>query len=306
MRSIRIWASAGILFLLAACSTTPPVPPSTATAAAVESNPDEDVLDRSLANGTAAKERYSIGGLPIATEPMVVLENTGYVVGYSEEKIDPLWAAYYCGPQVLFTNEKRPARFSRDDRVCPSARLKHEDYNRPPGSTSTYDRGHMAPNYAIATRYGRTAQLETFLLTNVAPQRSSLNQRTWRALEAEIARNFAPACEGVWVVVGPVFRDPVTRYNGKPALPAAFFCIVLDRTEAGAFRGLALVMDQSVTGKRRMGDFITTIRDIEAQAGINFFAGLPDAVEEQLETAKADSDWNWDLVLDPDKFLGDD
>lgn len=129
-----------------------------------------------------------------------------------------------------------------------------------------------------------------------------LNQATWRALEAEIARNFARSCKGVWVTVGPIFKERVTRYNGKAAMPVAFYCIVVDRTDAGQLRALALTMDQSVTGNRRMGDFITTIRDIERQTGIDFFAALPDDIEDVIEKAKADAGWNWDLILNPNKY----
>ncbi len=228
-----------------------------------------------------------------------VLENVGYAVGFSEELINPLWSAYYCGPNTPSENGPRPSKFRADTRVPVASRLKHEDYNRPRGVTPTYDRGHMAPNYAIATRYGREAQLETFLMTNIVPQRSSLNQKTWKALEAAIARNFAVRNEGVWVIVGPIFDGPLTRYNAKAAMPSAFYCIVLDRTEDGDLRALALTMDQSVTGTRRLGDFITTVNAIEKSTGLNFFSELPDDVEERLETAKADADWNWDLMLDP-------
>lgn len=297
-----------VVSVAASCTSvthrTAPSAPSLPPPAAAETTEQRDVLELSALNRTLAAERYYLGGEPIPVEPVVTLENTGYAVGFSEELIDPLWVAYYCGPYSTFPNGERLGRFSTDSRVKATARLKHEDYNRPQGSTPTYDRGHMAPNYAIATRYGRAAQLETFLLTNIVPQRSSLNQKTWKALETEIARNFAPACKGVWVTVGPIFKTPIARYNGKAAMPSAFYCIIVDRTASGTLRALALVMEQSVTDKRRIGDFITTIRHIEKRTEINFFAALPDEIEEALETALADKDWNWDLLLDPNKYAG--
>ena len=59
-----------------------------------------------------------------------------------------------------------------DERTA--ARVSHDDYK--PG-TDRFDRGHMAPNHAIATRYGREAQLETFLMSNVCPQ--AADWRLW-------------------------------------------------------------------------------------------------------------------------------
>ncbi len=50
------------------------------------------------------------------------------------------------------------------------AKVTHNDYTH-----SGYDRGHMAPNYAIATRYGQEAQKETFLMSNIVPQLGNLN-----------------------------------------------------------------------------------------------------------------------------------
>jgi endonuclease G len=255
-------------------------------------------------------DRYTIGGFPVSkSRPTVTLENIGYAVGFSEELKDPLWAAYYCGKDAAFISGKRPAKFSTDTRVAPAAQLVQADYNRPVGETPTYDRGHMAPNFAIATRYGRAAQLESFLLTNVVPQRSSLNQKTWRALEAEIPYNYASHLDGVWVIVGPIFEGPITRYNGKAAMPSAFFCIIIDRTEAGKLRALALTMDQSLpylpNNPPKIGKFITTIRDIEKRTGLDFCSALPDDIEDALETHEADTGWDRALVLKINKYGND-
>ena len=93
-----------------------------------------------------------------------VLKRQGYWVGYSPSLRRPVWAAYAIPvDRILESIPDRPARFFRDEDVRSSP--VHEDY-----TGSGYDRGHLAPNYAIATRYGVAAQKETFLLTNVAPQ----------------------------------------------------------------------------------------------------------------------------------------
>jgi hypothetical protein len=40
-----------------------------------------------------------------------------------------------------------------------------------------FDRGHMTPNFAIASQYGSLAQLETFLITNISPQKNAAQSR---------------------------------------------------------------------------------------------------------------------------------
>ena len=93
---------------------------------------------------------------------------------------------------------KRPEGFFTDPRTA--ARVESADY-----SESGYDRGHMAPNYAIGTRYGAAAQEETFKMSNVCPQRHRLNAGLWKDLETKIADNYTGRYGQVWVIDGPVF-----------------------------------------------------------------------------------------------------
>jgi endonuclease G len=148
----------------------------------------------------------------------------------------------------------------------------------------------MAPNYAIATRYGRQAQLETFLLSNIVPQRSQLNQQTWADLEAFIANTLAPRLGGVWVLVGPVHGSERPRLNGKAVIPEAFYCIVVDQTPEGDLRAMAVIIGQEESGKLNLERFLATIREVERLTDLDFFPALPDDVEQQLETTRAEPD----------------
>src|SRR5688572_12326718 len=92
-----------------------------------------------------------------------VLINEGYIVGYSDTLGNPLWAAYRMQDLARLPKPAaRPEKFELDRRTA--ARVSPEDY-----SGSGYDRGHLAPNFAIATRYGPKAQRETFLMSNITP-----------------------------------------------------------------------------------------------------------------------------------------
>lgn len=129
------------------------------------------------------------GGLPKALSSSAefkVLKNKGYTVGYSEKHKDPVWAAYRLFRVDNPPKLPRPGQFAVDERT--EAHVGPGAYAR-----SGYDRGHMAPNHAIATRYGQEAQLETFLMSNVCPQRPDLNRRVWQSLEAIEADDYARA-----------------------------------------------------------------------------------------------------------------
>jgi DNA/RNA endonuclease G (NUC1) len=153
MKPLHGLLAAVLLCLAAGCAsiTSQPDAEQSQTGTVPDQPIERSASGMPLTNSVATRERYAIGGFPVTSSPVVLLVNTGYAVGFSEELEDPVWASYYCGPYAPFENGERPTKFSTDERVAPAARLKHTDYNRPPGKP-TYDRGHMAPNYAIATR----------------------------------------------------------------------------------------------------------------------------------------------------------
>lgn len=234
------------------------------------------------------------GGLPKAEEESLVLKNQGYVAGYSEERRSPLWVGYKLFAVEEAPTHKRPGRFSVDKRT--EIRVKHDDY-----TNTGYDRGHMAPNHAIAKCYGKAAQKETFLMSNVTPQKPKLNRHPWRLLEQKIIKEYAPDLEEVWVITGPIFTKGTPNClarddgNGNPVtpsyidLPDAFYKIIIDETET-EIRALAIIMKQTTT-EPTFDKYLTTIDEVERLTGVDFLADLPDSIEEPLEAKKAAKMW---------------
>jgi endonuclease G len=216
--------------------------------------------------------RYAYAGVP-AERDVTVLRNEGFLVGYSEARGCPRWVAYRVFRVGRRTSGERPSRFGVDERT--RARVRHEDY-----TGSGCDRGHMAPNYAIATRYGRRAQLETFLMSNIAPQKPGLNRGPWRLLEERVARKWAEEFEEVWVITGPIFAEGGWRLAGKVDVPSGFYKIVLDE-ERGRPRVWAFVMPQAARGEPDA--WRASVDRIEALTGLDFLADLPDELEAEIE-----------------------
>jgi DNA/RNA endonuclease G (NUC1) len=147
-------------------------------------------------NTSNYQSAHFFGGQPVSTtypNPIKIIKNEGFIVGYDEKRMNPAWVAYRIFKDDIETGPKRPSRFSIDKRT--SAKVSHNDY-----TNSGYDRGHMAPNYAIALRYGVDAQKETFLMSNIVPQSPALNQGPWRELEEDVAREYGNSCGEVWVI----------------------------------------------------------------------------------------------------------
>lgn len=227
------------------------------------------------------------GGAPRAlteTAANRLLTNRGYAVGYSETRANPLWAAYRV-PDLARIPEapKRPEKFEVDRRTA--ARIGPDAY-----SGSGYDRGHLAPNYAIATRYGAAAQRETFLMSNIAPQRHALNAGLWQELERRIATSWPARYGEVWVLTGPVFGPQPAKLKGGIEVPEAFFKIVIDENE-GRLRTLAFIVPQETPADADPARFLTTIAEIQRRTGLDFLAELDDSAEQAVEAARAEKVW---------------
>ena len=213
-----------------------------------------------------------------------VLINRGYAVGYSDALGNPVWVAYHVRDlAALPTPAARPDKFETDRRTA--ARVAPADY-----ANSGYDRGHLAPNYAIATRYGTVAQRETFLMSNITPQLHSLNAGLWKELEQKIATSYPARYAEVWVIAGPVFGAAPKKLRGGVAVPDAFFLIVIDESE-GQLRTLALIVPQEAATTDDPGRYVTSIDEIQRRTGLDFLTELDDVAEKQVEAQRATRVW---------------
>ncbi len=235
------------------------------------------------ADAYAGDRTHVYGGLPHSDRNLTVLVNQGYLVGYDEQRRNPAWVAYRVFPPQSFTPPQRPEEFQVDRRT--RARVHPRDYSR-----SGYDRGHMAPNLAIALLYGPEAQQETFLMSNILPQSPELNRNVWKQLEARIIRNYAPRFQEVWVITGPIYRTPPRAMSSGVSIPEACFKILLDEHDEG-LRTLSFIIPQDVHGDEDPARFLTSVREIERRTGLNFFNQLPENTQEKLETVISPRLW---------------
>ena len=213
--------------------------------------------------------------LPTFQDTINILTNTGYLVGYCEARKDPVWVCYRLFTVSSFRAPPRPQGFTVDMRT--RAKVSQHDY-----VGSGYDRGHMAPNYAIAVCYGGQAQLETFLMSNIIPQRPRLNRQVWERLEQEEIRDYAQRFKQVWVIDGPVFGQEAKRLACGVAVPTACFKIIVE-AERGQPKTLAFIMPQTVEGTESPGEFLTNVGEIEKETGLDFFSELPKDAQSRME-----------------------
>jgi endonuclease G len=241
---------------------------------------------------TSYRSDYAYAGMPAQRlkvfSRVKMLENRGYVVGYSESMRNPLWVGYRIFDLPDLNKRSvgpRPSRFSVDRRTY--TQVAHDDYTR-----SGYDRGHMAPNYGIATRYGRDAQLETFLMSNIIPQKPGVNRYIWKDLEMRVAKQYGRYFREVWVLTGPVFQGEIRKLESGVPVPSAYYKIIVDE-HGGTLRALAFIVERRCEPYSRIKRCLVSIDDIEAMTDLDFFPDLPEDIEVQLEGRAATRLWPW-------------
>lgn len=214
---------------------------------------------------------------PPAPDDIQILDRGEFVIGYSPKLRHPAWVAYHVPPNAKFPHDKRPG-FHRDGEVPSSPAAG--DY-----AHTGYDRGHMAPNYAIETRFGKDAQKRTFAMTNVSPQSPSLNRGPWREMEHRIADLWTAKYGEIWVIVGAVSGTTGSRetLSGSTIeVPEKFYMVIVAQTTEGV-RALAVLMPQRIGYGAFPVHNILTIDKLEEITGFDFFPEMPGFLQDALE-----------------------
>ena len=209
-----------------------------------------------------------------AVSDVQMIDRGEFVVGWSPSLKHPLWVAYHVPAEKAYEAGKRP-QFRAD----PSA----------PGSPSAsaykgsgYDRGPMAPNYAIATRFGTEAQKDTFYMSNISPQKPGLNRGPWREIEHRIADLWTARYGEIWVIVGCVPGDPEDRLPSGIDVPKAYWQLIVSKSDDGV-RALALYMPKNTPFSAFPVHNIVTVDELERRTGLDFLAELPNFFEKPIE-----------------------
>ena len=161
-------------------------------------------------------------GLPQAAVPdSTLICRTGLALLHDNQARIASWVSYVLNRERVLACAPRVDNFVPDPLLRPRARAEVSDYRR-----SGYDMGHMAPN--ADQSWNPTVQIESFYLSNVAPQLASVNRGLWRELES-IVRSWAFERNNITVYVGSVYSaDDKTIGANRVIVPNAFYKIVVD------------------------------------------------------------------------------
>ncbi|MCG9683523.1 DNA/RNA non-specific endonuclease [Vibrio sp. Isolate23] len=202
-----------------------------------------------------------------------VLCRSGYAVGYNYQKKNPDWVAYHITAESVNASYKRSNSFKEDTELPDYARSTLNDY-----SASGYDRGHLAPSATMD--FSQESMTQSFLMSNMSPQRPGFNRVGWRILEEHV-RDLANEYNELYVITGPIYRGNEASIGDNVVIPSAFYKVILDPYFNDA---IAFVVPHRDVSSSELVNFVTTVDDVEQQTGLDFFSLISDSVEETMES----------------------
>lgn len=211
-----------------------------------------------------------------------IVRHKGYTVSYNQEWLIPNWVAYELTSEECQGSVSRAGGFTPDPEVTGRTASTY-DY-----SSSGWDRGHMAP--AADMKWDSEAMIESFYLSNVCPQDKKLNAGLWLATE-KMARRWAERDSSVFVVCGPIVEAGYkTIGSSQVAVPSFFYKVVLRNHGEKWYAIGFLFPNTDCVGN--LYDYSFPVDIIEDRTGFDFFSGLPDDIEDDIERDFRIKDWN--------------
>lgn len=221
--------------------------------------------------------------IPISLTPQQeqIIRHTGYTVSYNKELKLPNWVSYELTREETKGKEKRNNRFIADPLVK-GIIATNADYAR-----SGYDKGHMAP--AADMKWSPQAMKESFYFSNMCPQHPQLNRRGWKNLEEKI-RDWAIADSAIIIICGPIItKQPKTIGKNKVAVPQQYFKVILSPF-VRPMRAIGFLFNNR-QALEPLSTYAVTVDSIERLTNMDFFASLPDEIENKIEAEENYFQW---------------
>lgn len=205
-----------------------------------------------------------------------IVKYPGYVLSFNSEYHQPNWVAW-----ELTRDEAKATDISRRGSVFQTDMDVKGCANTYDYRNSGYTRGHMCP--AGDMRWDQDAMNSCFMLTNITPQAEELNNGAWKNLE-EKCRYWAQRDSAIVIICGPILTDSLTATIGDSQIPVPerFFKVVL-APYSKPMRAIGFIMDNGYV-EGGLQQSAVSVRLIEEITGLDFFAPLPDDLENSIET----------------------
>ena len=287
----RLWFLMGLGVLLVACEKeelSAPLTPTNPGAEVVPPEPEPEPV-APVVGRLELPERDS-DLLFIEHKTLVGLDSViTYSLEYDFGLFHANWVAYRFDNTTRLKEVTRSQDAFKDDPLLPTEyRIGNGSFR----NDGDYDRGHLC---ASADRlYSLEANQQTFYMSNMSPQLSGFNQRYWKLLEEQVQQwgRDTQLADTLYVCKGGCLSQTSLLgfvRNGMMAIPSHYYMALL-AIKDGTYHSLGFWVAHenypSSTRQEAVKRHLVSVRELEENTGLNFFAALPVAVADSVENER--------------------
>lgn len=221
-----------------------------------------------------------------------ILYQNGYIMEYDVDVKISRWVSYQltARDRLHAKNVKRRNCFRPDPRLKGKTGAVMADY-----SGSGYDRGHLANDADL--KDDPIDQLNTYMLSNTAPQTCHLNRGIWLSLE-KLTRRWAEIYDTIYITSGPIFDydkdgypDTLTnipKLNNRVGIASHYFKTIL-RRHGNNWHSISFILPNDDTSSFGSGwdktmieavkNSIISSATLKTMTGIKFHPQLDGAID---------------------------
>lgn len=213
-----------------------------------------------------------------------LINHSYFSLSYNETHEQAEWVFYHLTASMINGSYERTNDFRKDSKVKSGSAAKSDYYK------SGYNRGHLAP--AGDMKITSVSMSESFLFSNISPQKFSFNSGGWLKLENQV-RSWVLSEGEMYVVTGPIFTNPIESIGSNSVtVPSYFYKIVYSKSND---KMIGIVMpNQKINNDLKY--YVKSVDYIEDLTGIDFFHQLDDEKENELESKINLKKWNFTIV----------
>jgi DNA/RNA endonuclease G (NUC1) len=205
---------------------------------------------------------HSPYGFAATQRPAMPICREAYLVAYDAPVKIPVYVAYTLLPQNALGCFPRTNAFVADQSLGGTG-ARPDDY-----AGTGYDKGHMSPDGDLS--WTQQVEYESFLMTNMVPQRGSLNRGIWKLLETSVRGWAVQLNQPFTIYVGSIYNNEDKRIGNGVIVPHAYYKIVINNQT----KQVAGWLFPHVEPYPNLGNDLTVFRkpisDIMNQAGVKY------------------------------------
>ncbi len=228
-------------------------------------------------------------GLPKYEKDVEIVNHPALILSYNEKHEQANWVAHIISKEISGKGFSRTNDF-RPDPLVKTGSTEEKDFfikTMNPDSTFNYDgfgydRGHLAPSADF--RWNKDAMSESYFYSNMSPQLPEFNRGIWASTESFLREYVAENNHDLYVVTGGILTDDLLKSERsihKVSIPKYFYKIAAD-LEEDTLEGIAFIIPNKGSDYPVIS-FAVPIDSVEKITNINFFASLPDSVQDKFE-----------------------